>query len=393
MPQIVLLDTPGDERSMISEGILELRPDWCVRESWSAAQTLQLLEEQPADCLVCQAVISDIDLLALYDRLKKQFPNMIRFAFSSEPRQELVLESATTNQRIFNRDEPLNELVEGIESSLRLHGLLSDYKKNIQHDFIQSLPALPTIYNDMMRELAVPHASLLTVGQIIESDSALTAMVLKLVNSAFYGLSQPVDSVGQAVSLLGVHLIKNLAMTAKVFSLFEGSTSNLRKLERLNADACFIAALTNQFARLAELPRSTVDHCQIAGMLCNIGSMIALERKNASVSETDQASTALGGACLLQAWGMPDSVIEAVALQHGPSSKYCSTTSPVVVLHAVRFLQNNYRYADDRTQSRRCVDYLTQMAHLSVVEQWLKAYETMIQLTGEPIMIRTSHSA
>ena len=84
---------------------------------------------------------------------------------------------------------------------------------------IQDILPLPSVVNAILKMVNDPYASLGRVSETILLDQALTAKVLKLINSAYYGVNTPVASVSQAVSLLGLDKIKNLAMA---ISLAEG---------------------------------------------------------------------------------------------------------------------------------------------------------------------------
>lgn len=82
---------------------------------------------------------------------------------------------------------------------------------------INSLPSLPSVATKIMQLVANPDSRPMEIAEIISLDPALTAKVLRLVNSAFYGLRKQVSTVSQAVIYLGFNIIKNLALTASVF--------------------------------------------------------------------------------------------------------------------------------------------------------------------------------
>lgn len=246
---------------------------------------------------------------------------------------------------------------------------------------IDSLPALPAIYNDMMAELASPNGSLLAVGSIVEKDTGLTVTVLRIVNSTFYGLSQRVESVAQGVTLLGVHLIKNIALTAKVFSQFKGSQLSLKRLSQLNDQATKMGALSNQFGRYAKVSRSTNDHSQMAGMLANVGELTAAIIPE-SASGKSEFSNELLGAYLLRLWLLPDPIVEAVALQHESPPKFVDSVTPLVILHSIRYLQDHFTNVSDQQQRENCQQYLESFISEDVVDLWLDAYEDLEQLTS-----------
>lgn len=382
MTSLVLVDPDKVARSRRVTELHRLAPDWKILHADDGNAAVNLLKTVSPDCVISDTHIPDIGVIELLNQIKQLYPEIVRFTISDNPDQEVVLESARANHRFINKSLDTTVLIACVECSLRLRNALSDEKLRTRIRCIQSLPSLPVIYNDMLSELAAPHSSLLKVGRIVETDAGLTATVLKIVNSAFYGLSQRVESVAQAVALLGVHLIKNIALTAKVFSMFEGNCNDLKRLSQLNNDACTLGALTNQFARHARISRSAVDHSQIAGMLANVGELIALtETKNAIDGDSD-IRTEMLGAYLLRDWLMPDPIVEAVALQYESPPRQSETLTPLIILHAIRYLQAHFTQVDDATQYAECQNYLEQFIDDEVTVLWLNAYQDLHLLTG-----------
>ena len=393
MTTLVLVDPDNVARSRRVAELQSIKSEWKILHTDGGVSAMQLLKTMSPDCVISDSHLSDIGVFDLLNQIKQLYPDIIRFTISDNPDQEVVLESARANHRFINKSLDTTVLIACIECSMRLKIVLSDKKLRTQIQCVQSLPSLPVIYNDMLTELAAPHSSLLKVGRIVETDAGLTATVLKIVNSAFYGLSQRVESVAQAVALLGVHLIKNIALTAKVFSIFEGNCNDLQRLTQLNTDACTLGALTNQFARHARVSRSAVDHSQIAGMLANVGELIALTAINRELDGNGDIRTEMLGAYLLRDWLMPDPIVEAVALQYESPPRHTETLTPLIILHAIRYLQANLTKVDDPTQYAECQEYLEQFIDSELTILWLNAYQDLHLLTGGSSEAPTNRAA
>ena len=277
-PTIVLADCDEAALGLIRDRVLDLKPQWQIHTMTKGDQVLQFAQQNRVDCVISEIKLEDMNGFDLLRRLQVICPDSIRFTLSADLDHEVVLESARANHRFINRAVSDDVLVSAIESSLRLNRKLKEATLKHRIGDIHTLPALPEIYQKMVTELTSPHSSLMNVAMIIETDAGLTVTVLKIVNSAFYGLNTRVESVSQGVALLGVHLIKNITLTAKVFAQFEACEMDLIKLRKLNDQAIKTGALCNQFARLARVPRTVVDHVQIAGMLSIIGQLVALSQ-------------------------------------------------------------------------------------------------------------------
>lgn len=381
MTNILFVDSDQEALDAQLKPLAKIRPDWMLITANSGKQALEQFKAQSIDAVISETRLSDMSGFDLLGNVRTNFPDSIRLTLSAEHDAEVVLESAKANHRFIPKPATSLNLATAIDCSLRLRSFMQDDELARLVNNIDSLPALPAIYNDMMTELASPHGSLLTVGSIVEKDTGLTVTVLRIVNSTFYGLSQRVESVAQGVTLLGVHLIKNIALTAKVFSQFKGSELSLRRLTQLNDQAIKMGALSNQFGRYAKVSRSTNDHSQMAGMLANVGELTAAIIPQ-GVSGQSELSNEFVGAYLLRLWLLPDPIVEAVALQNESPPKFVDSITPLVILHSIRYLQDHFTNVNDDQQRENCQQYLEGFIPGNVVDLWLNAYEDLEQLTS-----------
>lgn len=381
-PNIVLAHHSDKELEVVRARLLEFRPQWLIHCMTEGEQVMQFARNNRVDCVISEIKLQDMSGFDLLCRLQTLYPDIVRITLSADLKHEVVLENARANHRFINRAIADEELISAIECSLRLSRMLSEEKLVERIGDIHTLPALPEIYQQMVAELTSTHSSLVNVARIIESDTGLTATVLKIVNSAFYGLNQRVESVSQGVALLGVHLIKNITLTAKVFAQFEASEMDLAKLRKLNDAANKTGALCNQFARLARVPRTVVDHVQIAGMLSIVGQLIALNRRITECPDQETVAPEVIGAYLLRLWLLPDPVLEAVAWQHEKPPRHTASITPLVILHSIQYLGHELADISDNQQRKICKDYLDTIVPAEIAERWIEAYSDLQRLTA-----------
>lgn len=89
---------------------------------------------------------------------------------------------------------------------------------------IRNLPTPPIVFTQIQKVLNKETASAGDVANILAEDPSMSAKVLKLTNSAFYGLAREIDSVKQAVVIVGMDAIKNLVLSASVLEMFKGNS-------------------------------------------------------------------------------------------------------------------------------------------------------------------------
>ncbi|MFT6876935.1 MAG: HD-like signal output (HDOD) protein [Granulosicoccus sp.] len=381
MTKIVLIDEDIHFVSQMAKLLSKQRPDWWVESVNTAAEAMDLLESMSVDVVVSDASLPDMEGAAFLERIRSYKPNVLRFTLSDDQDAEILLECARLNQRFIAKPADAKILAEAIDSSIRLRNLLAGNQLSVMMQDVDSLPAIPALYNELVKELASPKSSLIKVAEIIEADAGLTLSILKIVNSAYFGLNQRVDSVAQAISLLGTALVKNITLTSQVFSKFEGSNVDLQKLMEINNQALKMGALTNQLSRHAKVSRISLNHCQVAGMMSNIGELIALIKSDHDFANA--VPSHLLGAYLMKVWMMPDAVTEAIAMQHEPISKNSGDITPLVVLHSIQYMQNNFTDTSNEQQRRECSEYLNIYLPEHLTHNWLDSYQAIEQLIAD----------
>jgi putative nucleotidyltransferase with HDIG domain len=199
---------------------------------------------------------------------------------------------------------------------------------------ITTLPTLPEIVTKIAAMVDSPQTSVADVGRVIAKDQVLSARVLKLVNSAFYGFQGRVSSVTHAMVLLGFNVVKGLVLSASVFDLFQRDGRDdldRRRLWDHSIGTARIAGILAQKVTLQE-PEEAV----VAGLLHDLGKIVLCahlpeefasivklaRRKNLLMSEAELevlgVTHADVGRWLLERWKLPGRLVEPVALHHAP---------------------------------------------------------------------------
>ncbi len=194
---------------------------------------------------------------------------------------------------------------------------------------IVTLPSLPSSVAHITQLVSQPDCSLSEVGKAISSDPAIALKALRLVNSAFYGLGQKVSSVEQAVTLLGLKVIKNLVFSAAVFETLSGGAGELLK----HSIACGLAMRAIAESSKGSFPIDPSDAFSY-GLLHDVGKIIfeefladEMHQVQAVASERGAAAylverEVIGadhcemGAHLALKWKLPDTMVGAIGGHH-----------------------------------------------------------------------------
>jgi HD-like signal output (HDOD) protein len=205
----------------------------------------------------------------------------------------------------------------------------------------------PLVYARLTEAIANPRASTSLIADIISEDAALTARLLRVVNSAFYGFPFPIDTVSRAVMLVGTQQISDLALATTVMTTFAGIPEDLVDMESfwLHNVATGVAARI-----LAGLRREPLaERFFVAGVLHDIGRLLLLGQRPAQMREALEHAeqtgrslldiehqvfgfdhAALGGA-LLRTWKLPPTLEDMVAFHHAPSQ--CTHSLEAALVH------------------------------------------------------------
>jgi putative nucleotidyltransferase with HDIG domain len=181
----------------------------------------------------------------------------------------------------------------------------------------------------------------------LRTDQGLCARLLRIANSAFYGFPQRMESVEQAIRVIGTRQLHDLVLATVVLTQFRGVDANLVTMKSFwqHSFACGIAARS-----LATLRReSNSEHFFVSGLLHDIGSLVlyqefpqrakvALEthrRDNVALDEVERAVIGCDhgqvGAALMTLWKLPESYREVAANHHNPTSSRLPSMSTAVV--------------------------------------------------------------
>jgi len=197
---------------------------------------------------------------------------------------------------------------------------------------VSSLPMMYTRINDAISN---PRMSMGDIGRVISEDSGLSARLLRIVNSAFYGFPSKVDTITRAVTIVGTQQLRALALATSVMNMFKGIPSEIVNMESFwkHSVGCGLAARAIATYRR----ESNTELFFTAGILHDIGRLIFYVKAPDLVKKAFEKSKADGdllfvaerdvigfdhcamGRALVQGWKLPASLEEAVAFHNNPA--------------------------------------------------------------------------
>ncbi|MBN2332054.1 MAG: HDOD domain-containing protein [Deltaproteobacteria bacterium] len=197
---------------------------------------------------------------------------------------------------------------------------------------LDKLPKLPQVAMKLMEISMDDQTSAKDIADIVMEDPAITAYLLKLINSPFYGLREKVTTVSHGIALLGVEVVKNVVLSLAVMDIMNSKTSGNPALKSFWEHSLYTAIAARLFAQQVGYPAP--EKVFIAGLLADLGSLILWEidpllyrkvarKEDGGKGDRSVAEKALfgvdhteAGVALAQLWNLPEEYIGVIALHH-----------------------------------------------------------------------------
>ncbi|NOY53654.1 MAG: HDOD domain-containing protein [Deltaproteobacteria bacterium] len=194
------------------------------------------------------------------------------------------------------------------------------------------LPAVPDVANKVMKLLADPNTSSAMICRTISDDSALTARILKISNSAFYGCLRTINNLQSAIVIIGYSAIRSLVIAVSTKEVYKSFGLTERMLWEHSVGMGIASHILAKEAKI-----SKVDDVFVCGLMHDIGKVImnnsnrdlynaVMERTyNEGITALEAEQDLFGfthpevGALVIKKWNLTDELEKAVQFHHNPT--------------------------------------------------------------------------
>lgn len=340
-----------DDEPSILAGLRDLlrkqRMRWDMVFVLGGVAALEELGRGQFDVVVSDMRMPGIDGATLLAKVKEQHPACARIILSGQADREAVVKALPVAHQFLQKPCDSEVLRVAVERACELQRLLQDAGIRDVIGKVDKLPSAPQTYWDLTRATARPEVTIAELAQIVEQDPAMSAKVLQLVNSSYFGIAQRLTSVQKAVSYLGVDLLKALSLVAHAFGTVSGELVSGLGLEDVQRHSLLTARMGK---RLVSDPK-LAGECFTAGVIHDVGKIVLALGIPERYAEVVRAVRATGrpyhvverellglthaevGGYLLGFWGLPLSIVEAVSFHHSPGLIGGGDVSVLAALH------------------------------------------------------------
>ncbi|MFK7848413.1 MAG: response regulator [Rhodothermales bacterium] len=375
--------------------------DWHIDFALGGEEALRKLEEEHFDIVVSDMKMPGMDGAVLLANIAAKYPSMIRIIMSGYAEETLVMKTVENAHQFLAKPINGKHLVEVLNRAISLRKLLHDKRLADIVGGLDSIPSLPSAYMELMEVLQAKGSSMNDVGNVISKDIAMSAKIMQMVNSAFFGLPVVVKNPVHATNLLGAEVIKALVVSVHVFKSFSGNKSKRFSIDSFTNHSLAVGALAKALAKKERQTQDVVDDAFIAGMMHDVGKLIVASNfpeyyDQSTAYAEEQGLTYVNGeevifntthaeigAYLLGLWGFRDNIVEAVAFHHRPSDCLGTTFSPLTAVHIADALENEYGSPTGPSIATIHVDYLIRLGLIDKLGDWrqvcLETQHTLMQ--------------
>lgn len=382
MKNILFVDDDAEVLNAFSTAFRD--SDYTVICVESGVEALVVLEGLNIDIVISDLRMPDMNGIELLKRVKRNLPSAIRIILGSQTDEKMVMNCMLDNIAKAHLFKPWDEdkLKKTIRQLLDTEELMSSRELMTVINNVGRLPTLKPFYQSILNAIE-NDADISAIAAEIEKDPAISAKILQMANSAYYGVKT--GSVHKAATYLGTQNLKNLVLTTSIMDSFTLRGAG----NKIAQDIWAHASVTNKIQWLISekvLFRKQNHTESTAGLLHNLGivfmmkqypnDFIALLNEAAADTSVDVLAEekkrygvthAEVGGYLLQWWDLPFAMVES-ALYHGnPSDERVINKDLVSIVHIAQ------HYASKQLHSREyCLFQPEALKYLEIDEKVLE---------------------
>jgi HD-like signal output (HDOD) protein/CheY-like chemotaxis protein len=394
-----------DDEPRILDGLKRMlhsmRREWEMAFATSGQQALEILDSKPFDVIISDMRMPGMDGHQLLEKVRQAHPQVVRVILSGYSDQEMILRSVRSAHQYLAKPCEAKSIYSAVARACALRDLLKDESLIRLISRIESLPSLPDLYLKVVDELSSPDCSTQQVANIISKDVGMTAKILHVANSAFFGLGNRVNNPLRALNILGMDTIKALIMTVHIFSQFDRSPPPGISIADLWTHSMRTGVLAKTIAKSEGQEPTVVEDAFMGGLLHDVGKLVLVanlpERFRQALTLAHESERSLWeaeeevlgcthaqvGAYLMGLWGLPDPIVESIAFHHCPARCLDRSFSTLTAVHVANALDHGLSAAEElQFETWLDQEYLRALHLVDRVPTWIAACKPMVRQGG-----------
>lgn len=325
----------------------------------TAAEAIGLLQSMPVDLLVADIMMPDMKGDQLFQRAAEKFPSTIRIVLSGYTDDAAFKTAINVSHQYLTKPCTPELLKETICQVLSIQECMCNNKLCELIGDINQLPSLPKVYRELQREMSKESSNAHTIASIFSKDPSLSAKLLQVINSPYFGIQRKISNLDEAICIIGTRRLSYIVLNDFVHSTFKvENTQFLGHLDYLAKDSLRTAELARQISLKERQSEDRPDQAYLGGLLHNLGLLIFMsklpdqfaklvETVNQSDDAVDEIERRIigfthseAGAYILGLWKIPPRIIESILYQYHPMKTNYDGMNALTAVHVATALHN-----------------------------------------------------
>jgi HD-like signal output (HDOD) protein len=317
------------------------------------------MAQSPFDIVVADMRMPVMNGAELLYEVMQRYPLTARIVLSGHSDNELIFKAMGATHQYLAKPCDSVALQAVLRRTIGSLEILHNPELKTLIGQMTALPSLPILYNEIMAKLPQPNIQPHDITGIISKDIGMTAKILQLVNSAFFGMPYRITDLNAAVSFLGLNVVTSLFLSVDIFSEFKEMKIKGFSMDNLWKHSLDTATLANKISNLENKNNTIANDAFVAGILHDSGRIIlaanfpeqyskaiALARQEhceISVAEKmvfKHTHSEVGG-YMMNLWGLPLQIVEAISYHHNPSLIAGQTFCALTAVHVANSLEDS----------------------------------------------------
>ena len=387
MNRILFVDDEPNILQALRRSLRSLRNEWEMVFADGGVTALAQCASAPFDVVVSDARMPGMDGSEFLGEVMRRYPDTVRLILSGQCSRSSVLKCVAVAHQFLNKPCELGPLKSALRRLCKVRGSFPDGAVRRVIARVQQLPSQVLAYGEFADAIESPKASIDQLAGIIASDVAMTAKVVQLVSSGFFGSPQRVKDAVQATKLLGLDTVRELFASADVFQP-RAEECTEEDLQRLTDHSLAVATAARRIAETLTDDPAPIGDAYLAGVLHKIGTLALIGRGRRHAPEPASSSNRHGAAAaghaegypgkvcpdpggyLVALWGVPEPVVQAITYQHDPARCPGDFSVPLTAVHVANTLVEQPWGAPSENSGSLAMRYVQSAGGARRLQRW-----------------------
>lgn len=330
---------------------------WDMQFATGGGEALELAKAAPFDVIVSDMRMPGMDGAAFLREVRRLSPGTVRFILSGHADKDMILETVGPTHRFFTKPCDPDTLVHAISRALATVAAMNKTRVGPLVSGTVALPTVPELYSQLKDLLSRPDTTMEQAAAVVSHDVAMTAKILHVANSSFFGPRREIRSIDEALRYLGRETVKSVVLTTGVFDQLPENLMAQFRIRELEVHSMRVGSLAGQIMwTMDPAGRSMIDDAVTAGLLHDVGKLVLIGNMQEQYARTYMESRKDGarmlpleerdlhtnhadvGGYLAELWDLPMQIVDAIACHHEPGRSLNDALSILTAVHVANVL-------------------------------------------------------